>query len=168
MFFPCSCHHLHIEKPQSAYSDSSSKASLPGCWNWMTNQPGYIFLHPNVWLVNFQKKKSSPNNIIKGNPHASGVSNNPSAPQVLWTDSGGIGWWKFPVLSLNLKHLSKCRLLKVADDLQNTDLLQICWSVVLYKLRSVVLNKPTRGSNRDLSVGGNHSGPALSPDRSEY
>lgn len=167
MFLPSSPHR----KPQSAYSDSSSKASLPGCWNWMTNQPGYIFLHPNVWLVNFHEKKSSPNNIIKGNPRASGVSNNPSmasAPQVPWTDSVGMGWCKFLVLSVNLKHLSKCRLFKVADDLQNTDLLQICWSVVLYKFRSVVLNKPTWGSNRDLNLGGNHSGTALSPDRSEY
>lgn len=99
----------------------------------------YIFT-PTVWLENFRcytyrgiKRSYSPNNIIKGNPRASGVSNNPSvasAPQVPWADSGSIRWWKFPVLSLNLKHLSKFR---VADALQNKGLLQICRSVVLNK-----------------------------------
>lgn len=99
----------------------------------------YIFTL-TVWLVSFRcytyrsiKISYSPNNITKGNPRASGVSNNPSvasAPQVLRADSGSIRWWKFPVLSLNLKHLSKFTL-RVAEALQNKGLLQICRSVVL-------------------------------------
>lgn len=135
MFLPSSPHR----KPQSAQQFKGFPTRL---LKLDDKSPWIYIFTPTVWLVSFRcytyrgiKRSYPPNNIIKGNPRASGVSNNPSvasAPQVLRADSGSIRWGKFPVLSLNLKHLSKFRL-RVAEALQNKGLLQICRSVVLSK-----------------------------------
>lgn len=152
MFFPCFCHHLHTENPRAL--TLTAVQSFPTRLLKLDDKSSRIYIFtPTVWLVNFRcytyrgiKRSYPPNNIIKGNPHASGVSNNPSvasAPQVLWADSGSIRWWKFPVLSLNLKNLSKFRL-RGAEALQNKGVLQIRTSMVLKKLPPMELKVNAR------------------------
>lgn len=102
MFLPSSPHR----KPQSAFSDSTSKASLPVCWNqmteWQIDMDMYFdtgCLACEYLMLCTSIKRLSPN-IIGTNPDVNAVSNNPSssASQLFWwTDSGGIRWWTFPV-----------------------------------------------------------------------
>lgn len=72
------------------------------------------------------------------------------------TDSDGVRWWKFPVLSLNFLHLSRPGPPRLADNLQSTLLKTDLWinSRLKYPLKTWV-------SVDDLS--GNRTGPALSP-----
>lgn len=94
MFLPSSPHR----KPQSAYSDRTSKASPPVCWNrmseWQIDMDMYFdtnCLACEFSMLCIQRYKSAypPNNIIKGNPlHVPSLTTR--VPLFWWSDSGGI------------------------------------------------------------------------------